>query len=226
MVYKLSPEAYDVFREFQSWYEDAKQDERVLESSVEFMTAFGKLEGTTGRLILVLHLMDAPFAPMVAADTVRRAIDLVRGYVIPAVRYAVHTVGMTDVQSFDQWVTDWVIHTAPDKLTVNLRDIKRSARRPLEGKTDWQKQQMIADAMDTLEAARWVVKLEDEPNKQHLVWALNPSLGTMFADYRLKVLKAKQRHADYIYRIAAATPGSKYSGRKLIKGYDPETMDD
>ena len=225
MVYRLSPEAYDVFREFQTWYEEAKQDERVLESSDVFMTAFGKLEGTTGRLILVLHLIDTPFAPMVAADTVRRAIDLVRGYVVPAIRYAVHTVGAAG-DGFDQWITDWVIHIAPDKATVSLRDIKRSARRPLEGKTDWQKQQAIVDAMDTLEAARWVVKLEDEPNKQHIVWAINPSLATMFADYRLKVLKAKQRHADYIYRIAAATPGSKYSGRKLIKGYDPETMDD
>jgi hypothetical protein len=226
MVYKLSPDAYEVFREFQTWYEDAKQDERVLKASDAFMTAFGKLEGTAGRLCLVMHLMEAPFSPMVGADIVNRVVDLIKGYLIPAFKYALAELGGAADDTFDKWVADWVIHTASDKLTVNLRDMKRSARRPLEGKTDWQKQQAISDAMDGLEAARWVVKLEDEPNKQHMVWALNPSLATMFPDHRHKVIKAKQRHADYIYRVAAATPGSKYSGRKLVKGYDPDTMDE
>jgi Protein of unknown function (DUF3987)/Bifunctional DNA primase/polymerase, N-terminal/Primase C terminal 2 (PriCT-2) len=225
MVYKLSPDAYNAFREFQTWYEDAKQDERVLKASDAFMTAFGKLEGTAGRLCLVMHLMENPFSPMVSVDIVIRVVDLIKGYLIPAFRYALADAGGAD-DTFERWVADWVIHTAPDKLTVNLREVKRSARRPLEGKTEWQKQQAISDAMDSLEAARWVVKLEDEPNKQHMVWALNPSLATMFPDHRARVLKAKQRHVDYIYRIAAATPGSKYSGRKLIKGYDPDTMDE
>lgn len=224
-TYKLSPEAYEVFREFQSWYEDAKQDERVLKSSDAFMTAFGKLEGTAGRLILVMHLIESPFAMMVQPATVARVVDLIRGYIVPAFRYALGEIGGAVDDSFDRWITDHIIHISPDKQIVNLRDLKRSARRPLEGKSEWQKQQAISESMDMLESARWVVRLEDEPNKQHIVWAINPTIGTMFTDYRQRVIKAKQRHADYIYRIAAATPGSKYSGRKLIKGYDPDTMD-
>ena len=226
MTYRLSPEAYTVFREFQSWYEDAKQDERVLKSGDAFMTAFGKLEGTAGRLALVMHLMENPFCPMVSADIVHRVVDLVRGYVIPAFRYALIELGGLSDDTFDKWVIDWVIHTAPDRQVVSLREIKRSARRPLEGLTEWQKQSAICDAMEYLEVNRWAVKLEDEPHKQNIVWALNSGLATMFPDERARVIKAKQRHVDYIYRIAAATPGSKYSGRKLIKGYDPDTMDE
>ena len=43
----------------------------------------------------------------------------------------------------------------------------------------------------------------------------------MFREYREKVIKAKQRHADYIYRYATA----KGYERKLVKGYDP-SMDE
>jgi hypothetical protein len=43
----------------------------------------------------------------------------------------------------------------------------------------------------------------------------------MFKDYRANVLKAKQRHTDYIYRYATA----KGKERKYVKGYDPDTMD-
>jgi hypothetical protein len=43
----------------------------------------------------------------------------------------------------------------------------------------------------------------------------------MFKDYREQVLKAKQRHADYIYRHAY----EKGKERKLVKGYDPDTME-
>lgn len=223
-TYRLSPEAYTVFRDFQSWYEDAKQDERILKSSDAFMTAFGKLEGTAGRLILIMHLIEAPFSQVVSADIVRRVVDLVRGYVIPAFRYALTEIAGTD-NTFEKWLADWVIHTAPDKQTVTLSELKRSARRPLEGLTEWQKQDTICNAMETLEAARWVIRIEDEPHKRKITWALNQSLATLFPDQRARVIKAKQRHVDYIYRIAAATPDSRYTGRKLIKGYDPDTMD-
>jgi hypothetical protein len=40
----------------------------------------------------------------------------------------------------------------------------------------------------------------------------------MFKDYRQTVIKAKQRHADYIYRHATA----KGYDRKLVKGYTPD----
>jgi hypothetical protein len=224
MTYRLSPEAYEAYRAFQTWYEDAKQDERVLKASDTYMTAFGKLEGLAGRLALVMHLMEAPMSVSVSLATMERVIDLVRGYVIPTLRYTFSEMGGVGGDDFVQWVRDWVIHRAPDKPQVSVRDLKRSARRPLEGKTEWEKQAAICDAMDVLEAGRWCVRIEDEPHKQHIVWALNPSLATLFPDERRRVIRAKQRVADYQYSVVMSA--GRTTQRKFVKGYDPDTMDE
>lgn len=221
-TYKLSPDAYAAYREFQSWYEDAKQDERVLDAGVEYMTAFGKLEGLAGRLILLFHVIESPFSILVQADIVQRVVALVRGYVIPAYRYALGEVGGAISNEFEQWMIDHVIQISADASTVDLRSLKRSARRKLEGKSEWQKDQTIADAMLVLEQAGWVIQIEAELHKHRALWAINPDLPRMFTEYRERVLKAKQRHADYIYRYAYA----KGYERKVVKGYDPDTMDE
>jgi hypothetical protein len=221
-TYQLSFEAYMAYREFQSWYEDAKRDERVINSGDVYMTAFGKLEGLTGRLILLFHIIESPFMPQVQADIVHRVVSLVRGYIIPAYRYAFGEVGGAIEHDFDQWVIDYIVQISSDVQTITLRDLKKSARRPLEGKTDWQKEQTVMDAMLTLENAGWVVQVENELNKKRITWAINPSISEAFKDYRKHVLKAKQRHADYIYRYATA----KGYERKIVRGYNPETMDD
>lgn len=221
-TYQLSTEAFTAFREFQSWYEDAKQDERVLDSGSEYMTAFGKLEGLAGRLILLFHIIESPFMPQVQAEVVHRVVSLVRGYVIPAYRYALGEVGGVITNDFDQWVIDHIIQISGDVQTIDLRTLKKSARRPLEGKTDWQKDQAVMDAMLVLEQAGWVAQVENDLHKKRILWAINPSLPTMFKAYREKVVKAKQRHADYIYRYAY----EKGHDRKLVKGYDPDTMDE
>jgi hypothetical protein len=217
-TYQLSPDAYTAFREFQAWYEEAKQDERVLDSGTEYMTAFGKLEGLAGRLILMFHLIESPFSPVVSADMVHRVVALVRGYVIPAYRYALGEVGGVITNDFDQWMIEYIIQISGDTQMVDLRSLKRSARRPLEGKTDWQKDQMVMDAMLVIEQSGWAVQVESELHKRKVTWVLNPGLPEMFKEYRQKVIKAKQRHADYIYRYAY----EKGYERKLVKGYTPD----
>ena len=219
--YQLSPEAYTAFRDFQQWYESAKQDERVLDSGTEYMTAFGKLEGLAGRLILMFHVIESPFSPVVPVDVVHRVTSLVRGYIIPAYRYALGEVGGVIANDFDQWMIDYIIQISGDVQSVDLRSLKRSARRPLEGKTDWQKDQMVMDAMLVIEQAGWAVQIESEFHKKKVTWVINPALPEMFKEYRQTVIKAKQRHADYIYRYATA----KGYDRKLVKGYDPDTME-
>ncbi|OBQ43517.1 MAG: hypothetical protein AN484_11905 [Aphanizomenon flos-aquae WA102] len=220
-TYRMSPQAYEAYREFQSWYEGAKRDERLLNASSEYMTAFGKLEGTAGRLILMMHLMESPFSPYVDVEVVHRVVHIVRGYIIPAFRYALGELAGVLDDSFDQWMTDYIIQVSSDTQTVDLRSLKRSARRQLEGKNEWQKDQMVLDAMHTLEKAGWVLQIDEKMNKHQVVWAINPSIAGMFREYREKVVKAKQRHADYIYRYATA----QGKERKFVKGYDPETMD-
>ena len=217
-TYQLSTEAYTAFRDFQQWYESAKQDERVLDSGTEYMTAFGKLEGLAGRLILMFHVIESPFNPVVSVDVVHRVVSLVRGYIIPAYRYALGEVGGVITDTFDQWVIDYIVQISGEVHTIDLRSLKRSARRPLEGKTDWQKDQAIMDAMLVIEQAGWAVQIESELHKKKVTWAINPTLPEMFKDYRQTVIKAKQRHADYIYRHATA----KGYDRKLVKGYTPD----
>lgn len=220
-TYKLSPEAHDAYRAFQAWYEEAKQDERLLDPGSAYLTAFGKLEGTAGRLILLFHIIENPFSPTVDVDIVHRVVDLVRGYIIPAFRYALGEIGGVLDDSFDRWVIDHIIQNSDVEHTVDLRGLKRSARRRLEGKSEWQKDQAVLDAMFNLERNGWAIQIESQLNKGQVVWAIMPSLATMFADYRSSVLKAKQRHADYIYRHAYA----KGYPRKVVKGYDPDLMD-
>ena len=220
-TYHLSPAAYEVYRDFQAWYEQAKQDERVLDSGSEYMTAFGKLEGLAGRLMLLFHVIECPFSNQVNEDIVHRVINLVRGYIIPAYRYALGEVGGVIQNDFDKWIVDHVIQISGDTQMIDLRTLKRSARRPLEGKSEWQKDQAVLDGMLVLEQAGWAIQVESDLNKRKVTWAINPSLPTMFKTYREKVVKAKQRHADYIYRYAY----EKGYERKLVKGYDPDTME-
>lgn len=220
-TYQLSSDAYGAFREFQAWYEQAKQDERVLNAGVEYMTAFGKLEGLAGRLILIFHIIESPFSQQVSKSIVDRVVNLIRGYVIPAYRYALGEVGGAISNAFEQWMIDYIIQISSDVQTVELRALKRSARRQLEDKAEWQKDQTIIDAMLVLEQAGWVIQTENELHKKRVVWAINPSLPTMFKSYRETVIKAKQRHADYIYRYAY----EKGYERKFVKGYDPESME-
>lgn len=200
-TYRLSPEAYAAFREFQAWYEGAKQDERLLMSSDTFMTAFGKLEGTAGRLILLFHVIDSPFIPVVPVEVVERVVRLIRSYIIPAYRYALGEVG--GVSMFDQWVADYIIQHY-DKGVMTLSDIKRGARRQLDGKSHWAQDQMILSAMHGLEQAGWVIRLDDGSGEhQHRAeWAINPELGTRFAEHRKAVINAKQRLREHIYQLS------------------------
>lgn len=191
-VYRLSAEAYQVYRDFQHWYEDAKVDERLILSNDIFMTAFGKLEGTCGRLILLHHLLESPFSPVVDVGIVQRCIKIVQDYLIPAFRYVFGEIGDTD--SFDQWIADHVIQHA-DAGTLTLSEIKRSARRQLQGIQVWAADQKVFYAMYLLEQAGWVVRTDDKTKEnQHIAeWAINPALVTMFADYRARVILIKQR---------------------------------
>lgn len=193
--YTLSTDAYHAYREFQQWYEESKKDERLLLSNDVFMTAFGKLEGTAGRLILLFHVLEKPFSTIVDAGVVHRVIQLIRSYLIPAYRYALGEVAGVDV--FDQWVCDHIIHHY-DKGQITLSELKRSARRALDGKSVWTQDQMVIGAMATLETAKWVVRIDDgsRENHHHAEWAINPILGEQFKEHRKRVIQARQRVAE------------------------------
>ncbi len=214
MTYRLSRDAFNAYRDFQAWYEEAKQDERLMLSGDTFMTAFGKLEGTAGRLILMFHIIENPFAPEVSADIVNRVVDLVRSYVIPAFRYALGEVAGVDL--FDQWVADFIIQNF-DKAHVTMSEIKRSARRQFTDKNSWSQDQMVLGAMQMLEQSGWVIRTDDG-SKEHMhiaEWVINPTLGEKFAEHRKRVVLTKQRLREHTYRLSSKPV-------KPVRGYTPD----
>jgi hypothetical protein len=215
MTYGLSTGAAKVFDEFQDWYEARKRDERTLHSGPVFMTAFGKLEGMVGRLALVWHVMTDPYSIQVSSATMESVVSFVRGYVIPAMRYA-YDSELGGVSGFDQWVADYVIQYA-DQQTLTMSQIKQSGKRQLKNVSVWGADQMVLSAMGNLEEAGWVVRVDDGSalNKHHAQWAINPALVSMFEKHRREVVEAKQRRMDETYRLS--TKGvPKVHGSELL----------
>lgn len=201
MTYQLSPEAKAVFQEFQDWYDDKRHDERLLQSDDTFMTAFGKIEGLSGRIMLMFHLIESPFSMTVSADLAKRVIELVKSYVVPAYRYALSE--LSGSSNFDTWLRDYIIQHA-DEPSISLAEIKRSARRQIEKVNVWQQDQLIYGAMYPLEQGRWVMRMDDgsKENQHHAQWAINPALAVQFKDHRKAVIDAKQRQLNEIYKLS------------------------
>ena len=218
-TYTLAPDALELFREFQTWFERSKHDEVLMEAEVSFLTAYGKLEGTAARLALLCHVLTEPFSAIVSRDTMARAIDMVRTYVIPALRYCLAELG--GVEILEQWIQQWLLYHIDNRQTVTLSEVKRAARRKLEKYTNiWMQDRAVIDAMGTLETARWVVRLDDG-TREHLhqaEWAVNPKIKDAFTRQRTEIIVARQRAEDERRRIAKLA-------RRIVPGFDPETME-
>lgn len=214
-TYTLSEEAFSAFRGFQQWFERFKLSEVLLEADSTILTAFGKLEGTTARIALLFHALEAPFSPTVSADTLRRAIRLMREYIVPAWRYLIGE--MTGGATFDRWLSQWVLYHAGDgRLSVSLSDVKRGARRHMDRISNPTVQDRIVfDAMATLEESGWVIRTDDrtQEHRHRADWAINPRLAQAFPDQRKEITRARQFQEDERRRIAGIE-------RKIIPGYD------
>jgi hypothetical protein len=186
-TYKLSPEAYTAFRAFQHWYERQKVDERVMQSSSSFMTAFGKLEGTCGRLALVLHLIENPFSPMVSKATLDRAVAIIKTYMVSSLRYALE--GLGNGSPLLRFLTDWVA-CAADRTTVTLGTLRGATRRFFERENTnmYQIDSRIIHALTVLEDAGWLQRMDDgsDEHRHYAEWAINPRLMVQFAAYRAR----------------------------------------
>lgn len=184
MTYKLSPEAYTEYREFQNWYEVQKKQERLLQSSNSFMTAYGKIEGTCGRLALVLHLIENPFAPEITKTTLDRAIAIIKSYVIPALRYTLE--GLGNGSPMVKGLADWVICNA-EQTTVTIGRLRTIAQKWNEESSNrYSADNKIIQAMAVLDEAGWTQRLDDGSYeyRDYAEWAINPLILTQFNTYR------------------------------------------
>lgn len=210
MTYHLTPEAAAVYSDFQDWYAMRRQDERLLQSDEAFMTAFGKLEGLTGRIALIFHLIEAPFEPYLTADLMRRATMFAKSYIVPALRAALCDIGGSS--SLERWVHDWIIQHA-DKQTVTMSDIKRAGRRQLDHIHPNQHEARVMVAMIPLEDAGYILRLDDLTSTHRAQWAINPALVDQHADYRRQVIEAKQRQLDEIYQLSPKEKPRAYGNK-------------
>ena len=217
ITYRLDAAAYECFRAYQSEYEAAKRDERLATSHGPYIEAYGKLEGQTGRLILVHHLLSAPFDVVVPLATVERVIRLVRSYLIPALHLSL-TDG-TDTGALEHWCKEYVVQSATEIEGFTLSQIRHSARRQVDHMTTWQAETRIMDALEVLERAHWIARVPCERVSYRgttVRWVINPSIATSFADYRAAVVRAKQRRLDSVYSLGYA---SGKAGQKKVRGY-------
>jgi len=202
-TYRLSQDAFTEFRRFQQWYEHTKREERLLQSSDVFMTSFGKIEGTTGRIILMFHLMEDPYSTVINVELVKRVICFVRTYIIPSLRYTFHEIGTND--SFDIWLANYVLQYA-DMKKLTLADLRNATRRTLEGKNAQDRNHIILCGMSLLEAANWVKRLDSNYDdlRGKAQWAINPNILTQFKSHREEIISIKQKRLESRYRSRVA----------------------
>ncbi len=198
--YKLSEPAYTLFRDFQTWFLRLKQDERITQASNVYMEAIGKVEGTTGRLILLFHLATDPHSPEVSAQVCTNAITLVKNYIIPSMRYIYGGIEGIDAASLDKWVLDQILYVASSSSTITLSELKRSAKHQIRSMTTQRADALLTDAMSILEQNGWVSIIEQ--NNKTTKWAINPAVKEIDKDYRRSVVDAKQRIFDHIHETS------------------------
>lgn len=211
-TYRLSPDAYERFRSWQLQYEQLKHDERLASSAMTYITAIGKLEGTLGRLALIMHLSNAPNVDLVPLATIENAIRLVDSYIVPSFRYCYGDIGGLDTDTLDKWVSDHILCLAGEHSHITLSHLKRSARRQIEKLSDGVATGKIMAAMELLESNGWVAMVDS--NRKTTIWAINPIVATFETD-RKERLNARQRIYDHIH----ITSGGK-APRRLVKGAD------
>lgn len=216
--YRVTPEAFKLYREFQEWYEDRMKEERIMKSSNEFVMAFGKITGLVGRLALVFHILENPHQTVISAELMARVIRIAREYVIPAYRYVFDGDG--SASSFDSWVMEHILQHA-DLERITLSEVKRSARRPFERanvKTNWHQNEWTIGAMHLLEKMQWVARIDDgsKEGQGQAEWLINPHLKTTFKAYRDAVVRAKMaRNQERIDKAALPYPNIVHGADSL-----------
>lgn len=196
MEYSLSPEAADLFHQFQTWYGQRLNDERFLQATSTYMTALGKLEGTLGRLALIMHVLDAPFSQQVGADTMRNAIKFVCSYIVPSLKHVYSE--MVEEDMFEKWMAEHILQHS-DQPMMSMTQLTHGSRHQLGGLPKWQAEQKITIAMITMEQVGWVIKLDTGSRSDEAVWAVSPALADQFNNHRRNVIDAKQRLQNKIW---------------------------
>lgn len=131
----------------------------------------------------------------------RRAIDIMRSFIAPSMRYVFNNDGIE--QTFDTWLVEYILQWC-DQPTITLSQIRRSARRQLSGLSPWAAADVIMSSAGPLENHNWLMRIDDGKGETRGIveWAINPAIQTQFAQHRAEVVRAKQRVLDSIYKLS------------------------
>ena len=190
--YYLSPDSYAVYRDFQGHYEQRKKDERMVGTDNTFMTAYGKIEGTCARLILLFHIMEKPHQQRIEVDTVKRVTQLVKSFIIPSLKYAL--IEITGLRNVVVWVAEKIIQDG-DNQRITLADLRRGAMLYFKNLHSGQIEDMLLVAVKQLEDASWLTRLDDGKKERlgYAEWAINPELEELTKQRRERISEAHQR---------------------------------
>jgi hypothetical protein len=210
--YKLSHDAYNVFREFQFWIHEYKEqpDESF---GYGMMTTLGKLEGIVARMSLVFHLIEQPHAIEVSADIVNRVVEIAKTLLIPSYRYVFDETSGSSSENIKIWLTEHILIKSLKYDTITLRDLKRSSVKifkKLGISKDVEKSDILMNAMLELDAHNWVSLINE--SRVSASWVINSSLSTMFCKQRDELVLRKQAELNAIQR--------KSLSKTKIDGYE------
>lgn len=206
-IYKLSQEAYEAFKDFQQEYVELRDNYSISLAPDAFMGALGKLEGQIGRLTLLFHLIKDPFNEIVPVETLKDVIELFFTYFIKAIKYVLCEAGK---DPFQEWLTDFILQRS-DIGTISAADIKKAAARYMEKMSTWEKDKLVDESTQQLCSLGWMKLLSPETaNPRYAKWAVNPEIGTMFKDEKLRVICAKQQIISSLERDRNKAKPSAY----------------
>jgi hypothetical protein len=159
-----------------------------------------KLHGTHARLALILHMLEAPDAPVIPTDTVERAHRLVHSYVLQhAADFYASIPGSHRDRLRD--IAGWLLTKKPgadphageriiaSDLTHNVKTC-----RPLGSKG-------IAEVLDPFVTRGWLTPETDFPGNR--AWFFDPAIRSLLADRQIAERERRAAIRDEIDRLAA-----------------------
>ena len=213
MEYELDAGARQLFKMFSNWSLQFMEAERLLGKSPAYLTALGKLDGQCARLIILNHIITDQLNVTVSEETVRKSIAIMRGFIVPNMRYTYLHVG-DESEDTSRRIMDFVIQCAGIRPTVTMHEIRHN----LHMKADFESDALIRLAMDELTAMRYVEMLQDHPRRP--VWTVNPDIANVHEDYRRRLIKAKKISVETLQKNLEEYTGRKVDTPKPIGYYD------
>jgi hypothetical protein len=219
--YTLSAGAMTVFRSFCEWALKFCRNSRILDESIPYQTALGKMEGNCARMMLLFHLIESPYELEVAEDVAFRVTQLFKTFFVPSLRYTFLEVGRQQDPTAEI-VFNTVLQWASSRPTVTLSELRVEVKDKSDRK-DYPPAQldlMIRATMDEMATMNYVALFQDHP--RYPSWTINPAMAELFADKRRQIILARQEAIDSLNRKVREQKGESARGCANAIGFTEE----